>query len=297
MTSLVTHRPPRKRSELDAAFADFLRVDVANGDASEETIHNYRNEIELWAAWCIQQGLDPATVTTSHIKRYRQALIEAHYNPVSIRWKLMIVRRFYQAAHNAGLRPDNPAAGVKTPRVRQATEDFKYLSDDELARLLSVIPDPELTTGWEKVRRLRNLLMIGMMAFQGLRTIEVRRANVADLTEKGGSLVLLVRGKTRDRIAYLRPDIGSRIQDYVALRGEVAADAEGTPLFSTISYHCHRLTRSCIRTHTVEFLRLAGLKRPGISNHALRHYAGFRTIPGEVVFRLVGSSLAQIFPA
>ena len=81
------------------------------------------------------------TVTPTHIKRYRQALLEAGYKPITIRWKLTIVRRFYEAARNAGLRTDNPAAGVKSPRVRQATEDFKYLCDEELARLLDAIPD------------------------------------------------------------------------------------------------------------------------------------------------------------
>jgi len=30
-------------SDLDAAFADFLRVDVANGDASQDTVRNYHN--------------------------------------------------------------------------------------------------------------------------------------------------------------------------------------------------------------------------------------------------------------
>lgn len=181
---------PRTRSELDAAFAEFLRVGVANGDASEDTVYNCRNEVELWAVWCIEEGFD--------------------------------------AARSAGLRPDNPAAGVKSPRVRHATEDFKYLCDEELAKLLSVIPDPEQTTGREKVRRLRNLLMIRMMALQGVRTVEVQRANVEDLTEKGENLVLLVRGKTRGRIVYLRPDTAERLKAYLALRGEVVRDQAGT---------------------------------------------------------------------
>ena len=185
MTSLVTYRPPRPASELDAAFADFLRVDVASGDASDDTIRNYRSEVELWVAWCIEQGFDPATVTTIHIKRYRQALIENHYNPITVKWKLSIVRRFYEAARNAGLRPDNPVAGVKGPRIRQATEDFKYLCDEELARLFAAIPDPAQAIGAEKIRGLRNLLMVSMMALQALRTIEVHRANVEDLLQKG----------------------------------------------------------------------------------------------------------------
>jgi integrase len=72
---------------------------------------------------------------------------------------------------------------------------------------------------------------------------------------------------------YLRPDTAEHLREYLRLRGEVAADADGTPLFSTSIRHRHRLTRECIRAHTVKFLQRAGLKRPGISNHALRHTA------------------------
>ena len=74
------------------------------------------------------------------MKRYRQALIEAGYKPVTIRWKLSSCGASTTPPRNAGLRPDNPAAGVKSPRVRQATEDFKYLCDEELAKLL--VGDP-----------------------------------------------------------------------------------------------------------------------------------------------------------
>jgi len=271
MTSLVTYRPPRPPSALDAAFADFLCVDVASGDASDDTMRSYRSEVERWVGWCIELGLDPATVTVVDIKRYRQALIEANYNPVTVKWKLSILRRFYDAARNAGLRPDNPAAGVKAPRQRQATEDFKYLCDDELARLFAAIPSPDDAIGLEKVRRLRNLLMVSMMALQALRTVEVHRANVDDVLEKGDHLTLLVRGKTRDRMVYLRPDTAKRMREYLVLRGTTP----GMPLFVTIGYHGGegRVSRRTIRIYTDRFLEVAGLKRPGISNHALRHTA------------------------
>ena len=258
---------------MDAAFADFLRVDVASGDAAEDTIRNYRSEVATWVAWCIEQAFDAATATVMHIKRYRSALIENNYNPITIRWKLSILRRFYEAARNAGLRPDNPAAGVKGPRVRQAAEDFKYLCDEELAKLFAAIPDPEQASGNEKVRRLRNLLMVSLMALQALRTVEVHRANAEDLQEKGEHLALLVRGKTRDRLVYLRPDTARTMREYVALRSQAPRDKLGAPLFTTFGYHAGdtRLSRRTIRVHTDKYLRAAGLKRPGISNHALRH--------------------------
>jgi hypothetical protein len=57
--------------------------------------------------------------------------------------------------------------------------------------------------------------------------------------------VLLVRNKTRDRIAYLRPDMGSRLKEYLALRSKVECDGAGTPLFSDVGNHrgCKRLSR------------------------------------------------------
>ena len=261
-------------STFEAAFADFLRLDVANGDASVETMWAYRRGAAQWVAWCAAQNLDPATVTATHVKRFRQTLLESGYQPVSVQLKLSVVRRFYDAARNAGLRTDNPAAGVKSPRVRQATENFKYLNDEQLAALIARIPDPDQATGRQKVKRLRNLLMVSMMALQGLRTIEVQRANVEDLTEKGENLVLLVRGKRRDRFAYLRPDVAKRLKEYLTLRGTIARDEAGTPLFPSVGRGGgRRLSRCSIRLHTNEYLRLAGLKQPGISNHALRHTA------------------------
>ncbi|MGQ9636032.1 MAG: tyrosine-type recombinase/integrase [Bryobacteraceae bacterium] len=259
----------------DAAFAEFLRIDVASGDASKDTVRSYRAEVAAWLAWCQDKGIDPATATIAHIKLFRQELIDASYKPITIRWKLSIVRRFYEAARNAGLRPDNPAAGVKSPRVRQATEDFKYLSDEQLGQLLAAVEDPETASGREKLKRLRSHLMLALMALHGLRTVEVHRASVEDLTERGPHLALLVRGKTRDRLVYLRPDTAERLRAYLALREGVTADQAGTPLFAALGNRARgRLSRRHIRQATDNYLTAAGLKRPGISNHALRHTAG-----------------------
>jgi site-specific recombinase XerD len=273
MAILITRQLPQKRSALEAAFADFLRIDVANGDASAETVNAYCTGVEQWLTWCMSERCDPASASVAHIKHYRQSMIEAGYKPVSIRLRLTIVRRFYEAARNAGIRLDNPAVGVRSPRVRQATDDFKYLTEDELNRLFAAIPNPDRADGSERVFRLRNRLMVAMMALQAFRTVEVHRANVEDLSERDGNWTLVVRGKARDRIAYLRPDTAKRLKEYLAIRSEVAPDEAGTPLFPSVGRGEKRLSRRSIRLHTDRYLRIAGLKRPGISNHALRHTA------------------------
>ncbi|MBK5295379.1 MAG: hypothetical protein JJE04_27345 [Acidobacteriia bacterium] len=169
---------------------------------------------------------------------------------------------------NAGLRPDNPAAGVKSPRIRHAAEDFKYLSEEELAKLLAAVPDTDEATGLEKIQRLRDLLTIGMMALQGLRTIEVARASVEDLTEKGEHLVLLVRGKTRGRIAYMRPDAAARLKEYLAIRGNVEPDEHGTirrRMLPLISDGTHSASSCRTAPGRREFGNFRRASRPGRS--------------------------------
>lgn len=267
---------PAMPAGLEAAFTEFLRIDVANGDASKDTVSSYRGQVAAWATWCKEQGIELTTATTDDVKHYRQGLIDRHCKPASIRWMLTIVRRFYEAARNAGLSGDNPAAGVKSPRVRQAAEDFKYLSNEQLDNLLASVPNPEEASGPEKVKRLRNLLSLMMMALHGLRTVEVHRANVEDLLERGEHTALLVRGKTRDRLVYLRPDTVLWLKAYLEVRGQVPTDTSGTPVFAALGNRADRgrISRRHIRQITDHYLQLAGLKRPGISNHALRHTAG-----------------------
>lgn len=43
--------PANPDVDLDAAFGRFLRLDVANGDASVDSIRGYRSQLAAWLAW------------------------------------------------------------------------------------------------------------------------------------------------------------------------------------------------------------------------------------------------------
>ena len=149
--------------------------------------------------------------------------------------KLNVLRRIY-AAVAAGLRAENPAAGIRAPRDRRAPEDFGSLSEVELALLLRAVPHDE------KLKHLRD------------------RA-------------LLVHGKAHDRLVFLRPDVAEVLRGYLAARGRVPEDADGEPLLAAVGNFAggHRLSRRGVR-HVVDgYLCAAKVKRPRVSNHALRH--------------------------
>jgi site-specific recombinase XerD len=250
------------------AFTAFLRLEVAQGAASPDTQRGYWSQARAWAAWCQPQACCLVTAPVAAVKAYRQALIAAGYQAASIAHKLAVLRRFYAAAVAQGLRGDNPALGVHPPRERRAVELLPCLAEGELVRLLALVPHTDAAPA------LRDRALLALLAVQGLRTVEVARANVADLDD-GDPVVLRVHGKTRDRLLPLRPDLAAVLQAYLAARGPVPADALGTPLVAAVGHRAggRRLSRRGIR-HVVDgYLRQAGLKRPGVSDHALRHTA------------------------
>ena len=253
----------------EQAFAAFLRLDVANGDAAPDTLRGYRAEAAAWGAWCRARGVAPQAADAEALKAYRRALVEQGYRPAAIAFKLAVVRRVYQAAVAAGLRPDNPAVGVRAPRARRAAEDFGCLSEVYLALVLRAVP------GTGRVKDRRDRVLLGLLALQGLRTIEVVRAGVADLQRRDAGVALLVRGKGHDRLVYLRPDVAAALDAYLAARGPVAADAEGVPLLAAVGNRAggRRISRRGVRQVVDDYLARAGVKRPGVSGHALRHTA------------------------
>lgn len=251
------------------AFADFLRLDVANGDASMDTIRGYKTQVSQWVKWCEENGINPAAATSNDVKSYRMHLVTNGYKATSIAHKLTIIRRFYAAAVDHGLRPDNPAAGVKPPKDKRAEDDFHYLNEVDYTLLLRAVPKTK------SEKNLRDKAIIAMMGLQGLRTVEIERASVEGMKMNGDVMSLLVRGKNHDRTIYLRPDVADILCQYLDARKLAQTDEQGVPLFVACGNRAggQRISRRGVRQAVDFYLKKADLKRPGISDHALRHTA------------------------
>ncbi|MBV9324844.1 MAG: tyrosine-type recombinase/integrase [Chloroflexi bacterium] len=256
-----------------AAFARFLNRNVASGDAADDTHATYGVHVATWLAWCRGTELDLARATLDDVEDYREALVGAGCQLATVAIKLTLVRRFYDAAIRAGLRLDNPAAGVRAPRGKRAAEDFGYLSEGELALLLRAVPQRLDTHGQVLVQDLRDKALLALLSLQVLRTVEITRANVDDLQPREHQWALLVRGKGHDRLIYLRQDVADSLRSYLGARGRVQSDPLGLPLLTAVGNRAggQRLSRRGVRTIVDAHLRRLDLKRPGLSNHALRH--------------------------
>lgn len=269
---IVLSPAPAQAPDLLPILADWLHLDVANGDACSDTLKTYRSQIEAWLAWCREYRIPPGQATVNDIKAWRQELVAAGAKSSTISLKLTTVRRFYQSAVDRGLIPSNPAANVKAPRERRAKkEQIKYLSAGEAELLFRAVPSDS------RVKLSRDRAMIGLMALEGLRRVEIVRSCVADIEETGGDMRVLIHGKGKDRYIYPREDTAQALQDYLTMRGPVEPDAKGEPLFVQVrkgGVPAGRITRQGVNSVIDHYLVKAGVKRPGLSCHALRHTCG-----------------------
>jgi site-specific recombinase XerD len=267
LEAVPSPRCPDDPTSLTEIFGRFLRLYVAEGDASPATIRTYHAQAAQFVAWCHQQDLSPATATENDIIGYRKYLVETGYKPTTIALKLAVVRRLYEAIQWRGLRADNPASGVKAPRDRTARDErVKYLPLDGLKRLLAA---PQ---GDGPLSR-RNRAILALMGVHGLRVAEVAglKLDDVDLSES----VVRVLGKGRKvRTVYLTDQTTQVLADWLGVRGSVALD-EVHAFFVVVGPNGPgtAIGPRGIRYLVDKHLEELGLKAEGISCHALRHSA------------------------
>jgi len=127
----------------------------------------------------------------------------------------------------------------------------------------------------------------------GLRRAELCRLKVGDIDSKR-MMVRVIQGKGGiDREVPLSKNLLVALREYYRwMRPE-------TYLFPGTVNHSRAdkpITEKIVWQAVREACTRAGIKKR-VSPHTIRHYAGLRTIPGEVDFEPIGSSLKNIFPA
>ena len=286
-------------SSLLETWTEFLALDVAAGDAAQDTADTYRRQLRLFLSWCdcASPQINPTSATKEDIKRYRRFLVDDRkLKPATVALKLSVVRRFYDAAVEKGLILTNPALSIKPPREkRDAAEKVTYLEKSEVEKLLATIKSDG------SVKALRDKALLVIMALEGPRTVEMHRANIADLVQQGNNLGIRVEGKGSIRIVPLTPDIALALMNYLEARKAIEVLAPSSPLFVAVGYRAggQRISRRGIRKVVDGYLREAGLKHsPGrtISTHSLRHTAGTLALRAGAELRQVQDLLGHKDP-
>ena len=245
---------------------------IANGKPSEDTKKGYFSAIKTYLEWCAAVHMDPLKATEQQIIYYRGILVNQNLKPAAIKFKLTAIRRFYYVAMKYGLIKENPAIDVHAQRDPNAyLPIIKYLTLEQLQSLFDAIEYED------KLKELRAKTMIALMAVEGLRTVEVYRLSIEDISKRGPQLIILIRGKGHNDFIYPSKFTVDFLKQYISERPSPTADLrELTPVFISRGNRGQhrRLSRRSIRREIDEALNLIQAKAPGISCHMLRHTCG-----------------------
>ncbi|MEL7417680.1 MAG: tyrosine-type recombinase/integrase [Cyanobacteria bacterium J06555_3] len=265
-------------------FEKYLNLTIADGNASVDTIKTYRNRTSGFFSWCRERELYPALITKQNILEYRKHLVDGGKTSPTIRLSLISIKHFYTACLAEKLVKDNPVIGVKAPREkREVASTIKYLTQEELQQVFdSVAPTYKIRGDKTKqVQVLRDRILLGCMALQGCRSVEMYRANWGDISESYGQYYFRLDGKNSIRTVLLRPDLAEEIVQYRICRNATKEKLDSaSPLVLSLSNRRYgqRLSRSGIG-HVVDgYLEKCNLKHTdlerSLSPHSLRHTAG-----------------------
>ena len=278
-------------------FDRYLNLTIADGLASIDTIKTYRSRVDQFLSWCKERELYPALITKQNVLEYRKHLVDGSKTSTTIRLSLLAIKHFYTACLAEKLVKLNPVIGVKAPREkREVGSTINYLTLEELQQIFDRIA-PTLKIRGDKTKQvqvLRDRILLGCMALQGCRSVEIYRANLGDISESYGQYYLKLDGKNSIRTVVLRSDLGEEIARYRQARAKNGENVNADhPLFISLSNRRYgqRLSRRGIGYIVDSYLSECGLKHSdldrSLSPHSLRHTAGTLSLQN-------GSSLREV---
>lgn len=234
---------------------------VASQDVKQSSRDLYNRTLSQFFKWVEETGRQLPNLSRVDILDYKDHLSQEGLSALTIGSYIVAVRKFYEWAEANKLYP-NIAKGIKTPRRVQSFKK-QHLSDCKSEELLSYFEQ----------KSLRDFAIVNLILRTGLRTIEVVRADICDITFKGERRILKIWGKghsEKDDFVVLSDKAYLPIANYLATRKGAKA---GEPLFVSNSRQNRgeRLTTRTISHLCKEGLQAVGMDGKEFTAHSLRH--------------------------
>jgi len=255
-------------------------------DGQETTRKTYRKAILIFLDWISSSGRILSGMTPVDILAFKDSLLAKNKSGLTINLYLSVVRRFYKWAKSHNLYP-NIADGVSSVRTNRKTFKKMHLESEEGAHLLEYEAEAKKVVGKseshskilnavEKEIALRNFAMVNLMLRTGLRTVEVSRADIGDISYRKGKRILWIWGKghvEKDDFVIMTDEAYAPIKDYLETRPGAEASE---PLFvcEGLDSKGRRLSTRRIQAICKDGLRAIGLNGHEYSAHSLRHTTG-----------------------
>jgi integrase/recombinase XerD len=239
-------------------FADSLWL---NDGLARNTIESYRRDVTQFARWLEEtQHKTLATASAPELQRHLAWQVESRRaRPRTTSRLVSSLKRFYQFALREGLRNDDPAGDLDSPKLPRTLP--KSLSEAEVESLLAA-PDTATAQG------LRDRAMLETLYASGLRVSELVSLKIVQVSADTGVVRVFGKG-SKERLAPLGEEAIDWIERYrrdgrAQLLGARRSDA----LF--VTSRGGPMTRQAFWKLVQRHALASGIPR-AISPHTLRH--------------------------
>ncbi|HEY2627540.1 MAG TPA: site-specific tyrosine recombinase XerD [Usitatibacter sp.] len=239
-------------------FADGLWL---NDGLARNTLESYRRDVSQVAAWLTETaGKTLIEAQSSDLRSHIAWQVETrHSKPRTTSRLVSSLKRFYQFAVREGLRNDDPAAELESPKLPRSLP--KSLSEEEVEAILDA-PNAETVQG------LRDRAMLETLYASGLRVSELVGLKGQQVSLDMNVIRILGKG-SKERLTPLGEEAAAWISRYQReARPQLLGARKSDALFVTA--RGGPMTRQSFWSLVKRYATIAGIPRD-ISPHTLRH--------------------------
>ena len=228
-------------------FIDYLKSEKKMAPNSLDAYGRDIRDFEQFLSERGSAGLPGAT--RNDVTAFLNKLKADGRSPSTLNRKMASIRTFYNYLQDKQLIIENPARGVKTPRVEK--KELEYLSIKEIDKLLES-PDDSL-----KGRRDRAILEV--LYATGIKVSELIDANLEDVNFRMGFITCYGESRKTRIIPMGRP-ARAALEDYVyEVRDQLLGENKDEPALF-VNYYGKRLTRQGLWKVLKEYGEKSGIK-------------------------------------
>jgi integrase/recombinase XerD len=239
-------------------FADGLWL---NDGLARNTLESYRRDVSQLAAWLGEShGKTLLEAQSADLQRHLAWQIDTrHAKPRTTSRLVSSLKRFYQFALREGLRGDDPAADLDSPKLPRSLP--RTLSEEEVEAILGA-PDVETAQG------IRDRAMLETLYASGLRVSELVGLKGVQVSLDMNVIRILGKG-SKERLTPLGEEAADWIARYQReARPRLLGARKSDALFVTA--RGGPMTRQSFWALVKRYAAAAGIHR-AISPHTLRH--------------------------
>jgi integrase/recombinase XerD len=239
-------------------FSDGLWL---NDGLARNTLESYRRDVAQFARWLeASRGLGLLEAMPADLQRHLAWQVESrHAKPRTTSRMVSSLKRFFQFALREGLRGDDPAQDLDSPRIPRSLP--MSLSEAEVEALLDA-PDVATAQG------LRDRAMLETLYASGLRVSELVGLKTVQVSLDMGVVRVLGKG-AKERLTPLGEEAVAWIERYQrTARAQLLGQRKSDALFVTTRGSA--MTRQAFWGLIKRYALAAGVAR-AVSPHTLRH--------------------------